>query len=56
MTEKNTRLEVDCMQTGSNDIRDAFIIDPVIGKRQQVMIATQLSQMVFKVNVVIISR
>lgn len=55
MTEKNTRLGVDCMQTGSNDMRDAFIIDPVIGKRQQVMIATQLSRMVFKVNVVIIS-
>lgn len=55
VTEKNTRLGVDCMQTGSNDMRDAFVIDPLIGKRQQLMLATQLCRMVLKVNNVIIS-
>jgi T-complex protein 1 subunit epsilon len=54
-TEKNTRLGVDCMQTGSNDMRDAFVIDPLIGKRQQLMLATQLCRMVLKVNNVIIA-
>merc|ERR1711977_672927 len=55
VTEKNTRLGVDCMQTGSNDMRDAFVIDPLIGKRQQLMLATQLCRMVLKVNNVIIA-
>lgn len=53
--ENNTRLGVDCMQTGSNDMRDAFVIDPLIGKRQQLMLATQLCRMVLKVNNVIIA-
>ena len=64
--EKNSRLGVDCMQTGSNgrmnpnrggdtritvriDMREHFVIDPLIGKRQQLMLATQLCRMVLKV-------
>ena len=53
--EQNTRLGVDCMQTGSNDMRQVFVIDPLIGKRQQLLLATQLCRMVLKVNNVIIS-
>lgn len=55
VNERNSRLGVDCMQTGSNDMRDAFVIDPLIGKRQQLMLATQLCRMVLKVNDVIIA-
>ena len=55
VTEQNSRLGVDCMQTGSNDMRDAFVIDPLIGKRQQLMLATQLCRMVLKINNVIIA-
>jgi T-complex protein 1 subunit epsilon len=47
--EKNTRLGVDCMQTGSNDMKEHFVIDPLISKRQQLMLATQLCRMVLKV-------
>ena len=69
--EKNSRLGVDCMQTGSNgrpiirvarlylspnankiqftDMREHFVIDPLIGKRQQLLLATQLCRMVLKV-------
>jgi T-complex protein 1 subunit epsilon len=36
-------------------MRDAFVIDPLIGKRQQLMLATQLCRMVLKVNNVIIA-
>jgi T-complex protein 1 subunit epsilon len=43
------------MQTGSNDMKDAFVIDPLIGKKQQLQLATQLCRMVLKVNNVIIS-
>ncbi|MCJ1344959.1 T-complex protein 1 subunit epsilon, partial [Peltigera leucophlebia] len=54
--EKNPRLGVDCMQTGSNDqadtgeldMREHFVIDPLIGKRQQLLLATQLCRMVLK--------
>ncbi|KAJ5225614.1 hypothetical protein N7468_006839 [Penicillium chermesinum] len=53
--EKNTRLGVDCMNTGSNDMREHFAIDPLIGKRQQLLLATQLCRMVLKINNVIIS-
>jgi hypothetical protein len=47
--EKNTRLGVDCMMTGSNDMKEHFAIDPLIGKRQQLLLATQLCRMVLKV-------
>lgn len=98
--EKNSRLGVDCMQTGSNgarldfqfyfllqeslfkrlfilgpfllilpsflkdvfvihvnhtdsglDMRENFVIDPLIGKRQQLLLATQLCRMVLKVRI-----
>lgn len=49
------RLGVDCMARGSNNMKDAFVIDPLIGKRQQLMLATQLCRMVLKVNNVIVS-
>ena len=71
--EKNSRLGVDCMQSGSNgdtleyalpfalliplseDMRENFVIDPLIGKRQQLLLATQLCRMVLKINNVIIA-
>lgn len=49
------RLGVDCMGKGSNDMKEAFVIDPLIGKKQQLMLATQLCRMVLKVNNVIVS-
>lgn len=49
------RLGVDCMQRGSNNMKDAFVIDPLISKKQQLMLATQLCRMVLKVNNVIVS-
>ncbi len=49
------RLGVDCLGRGSNDMKDAFVIDPLIGKKQQLMLATQLCRMVLKVNNVIVT-
>ena len=37
------------------DMRKHFVIDPLIGKRQQLLLATQLCRMVLKVNNVIIA-
>lgn len=49
------RLGVDCMGRGSNNMKDAFVIDPLIGKKQQLMLATQLCRMILKINNVIVS-
>jgi T-complex protein 1 subunit epsilon len=60
--ENNTRLGIDCLQLGNNgaltingsdcvlDMRENFVLDPLIGKRQQFLLATQLCRMVLKVN------
>jgi T-complex protein 1 subunit epsilon len=49
------KLGVDCMGRGSNNMKEAFVIDPLIGKKQQLQLATQLCRMVLKVNNVIVS-
>jgi len=33
-------------------MREHFVIDPLIGKRQQLLLATQLCRMVLKVRIV----
>lgn len=53
--EQRGRLGVDCLGRGSNDMKEAFVIDPLIGKKQQLQLATQLCRMVLKVNNVIVS-
>jgi T-complex protein 1 subunit epsilon len=36
-------------------MKEHFVIDPLIGKRQQLLLATQLCRMVLKINNVIIA-
>ncbi|KLJ11368.1 T-complex protein 1 subunit epsilon [Blastomyces silverae] len=55
LKENNPCLGVDCMNTGSNDMKQHFVIDPLISKRQQLLLATQLCRLVLKVNNVIIA-
>ena len=38
------------MDSHEVDMRDLFVLDPLIGKRQQFLLATQLCRMVLKVN------
>lgn len=49
------KLGVDCMGRGNSDMKEAFVIDPLIGKKQQLQLATQLCRMVLKVNNVIVA-
>lgn len=37
------------------DMKQHFVIDPLISKRQQLLLATQLCRMVLKVNNVIVA-
>ncbi|KAJ1911273.1 T-complex protein 1 subunit epsilon [Tieghemiomyces parasiticus] len=49
----NARLGIDCMLRGSNDMRDQHVFDPLISKRQQFLLATQLVKMILKIDDVI---
>ncbi|RKO93497.1 chaperonin Cpn60/TCP-1 family [Blyttiomyces helicus] len=50
VTEGNTRLGIDCNLTGSNDMRTQHVFDPLISKRSQLYLATQLVKMVLKID------
>ena len=41
--------------TSTTDMKSAFVIDPLISKRQQLLLATQLCRMVLKINNVIVT-
>ncbi|ODV94285.1 hypothetical protein PACTADRAFT_45174 [Pachysolen tannophilus NRRL Y-2460] len=53
--EENSHLGVDCLGKDNNDMKELFVIDPLIGKKQQLLLATQLTRMILKINDVIIS-
>lgn len=46
---------VDCLGKGTNDMKELFVVDPLIGKKQQILLATQLCRMILKIDDVIIS-
>ncbi|OWB55388.1 hypothetical protein B5S28_g1260 [[Candida] boidinii] len=46
---------VDCLGSNNNDMKQLFVIDPLIGKKQQLLLATQLTRMILKINNVIVS-
>ncbi|CAG8698260.1 3536_t:CDS:2, partial [Racocetra fulgida] len=50
VTEDNSRLGIDCTMTGSNDMKEQFVYDPLISKRQQYLLATQLVKMILKID------
>ncbi|CUM64041.1 uncharacterized protein PRCAT00001629001 [Priceomyces carsonii] len=55
VNENVSHLGVDCLGKGTNDMKELFVIDPLIGKKQQLLLATQLTRMILKINDVIIS-
>lgn len=46
LAEGNPRLGVDCNQIGSNDMKDHLVFETLIGKMQQLQLATQVVKMV----------
>lgn len=48
-------LGIDCLGAGNNNMKDLFVIETFIGKRQQFLLATQLTRMILKINNVIIT-
>lgn len=48
--ENNPRLGVDCLQSGTNDMKEQHVIETLIGKKQQIYLATQLVRMILKID------
>ncbi len=46
LAEGNPRLGVDCNQTGNCDMKDQLVFETLIGKQQQIQLATQVVKMV----------
>ncbi|EIN09814.1 hypothetical protein PUNSTDRAFT_120134 [Punctularia strigosozonata HHB-11173 SS5] len=51
--EGSPNLGVDCVGSGENDMKKQFVYDPLISKRQQYLLATQLVRAVLKIDDVI---
>jgi len=50
IAEKNPRLGVDCNQIGDNDMRTHLVYETLIGKQQQIQLATQVVCMILKID------
>lgn len=48
--ENNPRLGVDCLLSGTNDMKTQKVIETLIGKKQQIYLATQLVRMILKID------
>ena len=46
-------LGVDCMQRGTNDMKEQKVFETLIGKQQQMNLATQVVRMILKIDDVI---
>jgi len=53
ITEGNSKLGIDCNGRGQKDMKEQFVYDPLISKRQQYLLATQLVRAVLKIDDVI---
>ncbi|TKA51104.1 T-complex protein 1 subunit epsilon [Rhodotorula sp. CCFEE 5036] len=53
VTEGNSRLGVDCAGKGENDMKKQFVVDPLISKKQQLLLACQLVRQILKIDDVI---
>jgi len=53
ISENNPRLGIDCMQLGTNDMKEQRVFDSLLGKQQQLLLATQVVKMILKIDDVI---
>ncbi len=55
ISESNPNLGVDCLNRGTNNMKSQRVFETLIGKQQQLMLATQLVKMILKIDDVIIN-
>lgn len=53
LSENSSRLGVDCMLKGTNDMKEQLVFDPLISKQQQILLATQVVRMILKIDDII---
>lgn len=53
LQENNHFLGIDCNEVGTNDMREQDVFETVIGKKQQLFLATQVCKMILKIDDVI---
>ena len=50
VAENNPRLGVDCKFSGTNDMKEQKVIETLTSKKQQILLATQLVNMILKID------
>jgi T-complex protein 1 subunit epsilon len=50
---KNPHLGIDCKETGTNDMKTQGVFETLIGKQQQILLATQVVKLILKIDDVI---
>tara|TARA_B110000305_G_C19395856_1_gene617381 strand:+ start:719 stop:1165 length:447 start_codon:yes stop_codon:yes gene_type:complete len=53
LKENNAFLGIDCNQTGTCDMKEQLVFETLIGKQQQLSLATQVVKMILKIDDVI---
>lgn len=51
--ENNPCCGIDCNDVGTNDMREQNVFETLIGKQQQILLATQVVKMILKIDDVI---
>lgn len=50
LKESNPALGIDCMRNGTSDMKQQHVIETLIGKKQQISLATQVVKMILKID------
>eukprot|EP01006_Ploeotia_vitrea_P055038 TRINITY_DN67951_c1_g2_i1.p1 TRINITY_DN67951_c1_g2~~TRINITY_DN67951_c1_g2_i1.p1 ORF type:complete len:537 (+),score=33.56 TRINITY_DN67951_c1_g2_i1:55-1665(+) len=53
LNENNPRLGIDCNQLGTCDMKEHLVYETLVGKQQQLLLATQVVKMILKIDDVI---
>lgn len=55
LKDKNPFLGVDCKEIGTNDMKSQGVFETLIGKQQQILLATQVVKLILKIDDVILA-
>lgn len=50
VNEGNSNLGIDCLNKGTNDMKEQHVLETLVGKKQQISLATQLVRMILKID------
>jgi len=53
ISKKCSHLGIDCNQAGTNDMKEQNVFETLVGKQQQLLLATQVTKMILKIDDVI---